>query len=80
MPDIYLSVWNPHGAATESAISSDISSTLWAFLEIESAGANSDTGDHPDRNLSLAGLFGTGFAAIVYIISTSIIQEIVANA
>ena len=79
-PELYMAAWNPHGAATGSAISSGISLTLWAFLGIESAGANSDTVENPERNVPLACLFGTGFAAIVYIASTSVIQGIVPNA
>jgi len=53
--------------------------TLWAFLGVESAGANSDAVEDPERNVPLACLFGTGFAAIVYIASTSVIQGIIPN-
>ncbi|WP_294911128.1 amino acid permease [Tatumella sp. UBA2305] len=55
----------PHSMSTDGAISSGISLTLWAFPEVESAGANSDAVGNPERNVPLACLFGTGFAAIV---------------
>ncbi|UCQ49326.1 putrescine-ornithine antiporter [Edwardsiella ictaluri] len=78
-PQIFSAAWNPHHIGTSKAISSGISLTLWAFLGIESAGANSDAVENPERNVPLACLFGTGFAAIVYIASTSVIQGIVPN-
>ncbi len=79
-PKIFSTAWNPHGLTTGGAISSGISLTLWAFLGVESAGANSDAVENPERNVPLACLFGTGFAAIVYIASTTVIQGIIPNA
>lgn len=79
-PKIFSAAWNPHGLSTGGAISSGISLTLWAFLGVESAGANSDAVENPERNVPLACLFGTGFAAIVYIASTTVIQGIIPNA
>ena len=79
-PAIFSAAWNPHGFTTGGAISSGISLTLWAFLGVESAGANSDAVENPERNVPLACLFGTGFAAIVYIASTTVIQGIIPNA
>ncbi|QGX92274.1 putrescine-ornithine antiporter [Tatumella sp. TA1] len=79
-PAIFSASWNPHGFTTGGAISSGISLTLWAFLGVESAGANSDAVENPERNVPLACLFGTGFAAIVYIASTTVIQGIIPNA
>ena len=79
-PAIFSSAWNPHGLTTGGAISSGISLTLWAFLGVESAGANSDAVENPERNVPLACLFGTGFAAVVYIASTTVIQGIIPNA
>lgn len=79
-PHVFAQAWNPHHMSNGSAISSGISLTLWAFLGVESAGANSDAVENPERNVPLACLFGTGFAAIVYIASTTVIQGIVPNA
>ncbi|WP_434362112.1 putrescine-ornithine antiporter [Parasalinivibrio latis] len=79
-PQTFLSAWNPHHDTTMHSVSSGIALTLWAFLGIESAGANSDAVENPERNVPLAVLFGTGFAAIVYIMSTTVIQGIIPNA
>lgn len=72
--------WNPHDLSTGTAISSSIALTLWAFLGMESAAANSDAVENPKKNVPLACLFGTGGAAIVYILSTAVMQGIVPNA
>lgn len=76
----FVEAWNPQHLTNGGAISSGISLTLWAFLGIESAGANSGAVENPEKNVPLACLFGTAFAAIVYIASTSVIQGIVPNA
>ncbi|MCV2350945.1 putrescine-ornithine antiporter [Paucibacter sp. Y2R2-4] len=77
--DVFAQAWNPHGAPLGEAISSSIPLTLWAFLGMESAAANSDAVENPKRNVPLACLFGTGGAAVVYILSTTVIQGIVPN-
>ncbi|WP_394212077.1 putrescine-ornithine antiporter [Enterovibrio calviensis] len=79
-PQTFISAWNPHHDTTMHSVSSGIALTLWAFLGIESAGANSDAVENPERNVPLAVLFGTGFAAVVYILSTTVIQGIIPNA
>lgn len=79
-PKIFSEAWNPHHMGTGSAISSGIALTLWAFLGIESAGANSGAVENPKKNVPLACLLATSFTAIVYIASTSVIQGIVPNA
>ena len=79
-PEIFASAWNPHKDTTVTAISSGIALTLWAFLGIESAGANSSAVENPEKNVPLACMFATSFTAIVYIASTSVIQGIIPNA
>ena len=59
---------------------SSISLTLWAFLGMESAAQNSDAVENPRRNVPLACMFGTLGAAVIYILSTTVIQGIVPNA
>ncbi|MCV2359358.1 putrescine-ornithine antiporter [Paucibacter sp. TC2R-5] len=78
--DVFAQAWNPHNVPMAEAISSSIPLTLWAFLGMESAAANSDAVENPKRNVPLACLFGTGGAAVVYILSTTVIQGIVPNA
>ncbi|MCP3698886.1 MAG: putrescine-ornithine antiporter [Aliivibrio sp.] len=76
---IFAAGWNPHDVPTMSAISSGIALTLWAFLGIESAGANSGAVENPKRNVPLACMLATVFSAITYIASTTVIQGIVPN-
>ena len=59
---------------------SSISLTLWAFLGMESAAQNSSAVENPKRDVPLACLFGTLGAAVIYVLSTTVIQGIVPNA
>ncbi len=76
-PQLYAAAWNPKNMPTFQALSASISITLWAFLGLESASANGDAVDNPKRNVPLAVLIATGFTAILYIASTSVIAGIV---
>ncbi|WP_028022758.1 putrescine-ornithine antiporter [Enterovibrio calviensis] len=78
-PEVFAEAWNPHQDTTVTAISSGIALTLWAFLGIESAGANSGAVENPEKNVPLACMLATSFTAIVYITSTSVIQGIIPN-
>ena len=79
-PDVFAAAWNPNQLAVSDAITQSIPLTLWAFLGMESAAQNSDAVDNPKRNVPLACLFGTLGAAVVYVLSTTVIQGIVPNA
>ncbi|MDO4627509.1 MAG: putrescine-ornithine antiporter [Pasteurellaceae bacterium] len=76
---LYVSSWNPHNVPTFEAIGVSISMTLWAFLGLESACANADTVENPEKNVPIAVLGGTLGAAIIYIVSTNVIAGIVPN-
>ena len=78
-PHLYAPSWNPHHTPTFSAIGSSIAMTLWAFLGLESACANTDVVENPERNVPIAVLGGTLGAAVIYIISTNVIAGIVPN-
>lgn len=78
-PGLYASAWNPHHQPTFTAISASISMTLWAFLGLESACANTDVVENPERNVPIAVLGGTLGAAVIYIVSTNVIAGIVPN-
>ena len=77
---VFAAAWNPNGIATHEAITQSIPLTLWAFLGMESAAQNSDAVENPKRNVPLACLLGTLGAAVVYVLSTSVIMGIVPNA
>jgi putrescine:ornithine antiporter len=77
--DVFAAAWNPQGMSIGAGVGSSISLTLWAFLGMESAAQNSDAVEDPKRNVPLACLFGTLGAAVIYILSTTVIQGIVPN-
>ncbi len=79
-PEMYVEAWNPHDKPFFSAVGASISMTLWAFLGLESACANSEAVDNPERNVPIAVMAATIGVAIIYIVSTNIIAGIVPNA
>lgn len=79
-PTMYVESWNPNNLPFFDAISSSISMTLWAFLGLESACANSEAVDNPEKNVPKAVLGATIGVAVIYIVSTNICAGIVANA
>lgn len=78
-PHMYASSWNPHHMGIFKGISESIPITLWAFLGLESAAANSDAVENPQKNVPIAVLGGTIGAGIVYILSTNVMAGIVNN-
>jgi putrescine:ornithine antiporter len=76
----FSAAWNPQGLSLLAGMGSSISLTLWAFLGLESAAQAAGAVENPKRNVPLACMFGTCGAAVVYIISTTVIQGIVPNA
>jgi putrescine:ornithine antiporter len=75
----FSAAWNPQGLSIGQGMGSSISLTLWAFLGMESAAQNSDAVENPKKNVPLACMFGTLGAAVIYILSTTVIQGIVPN-
>jgi putrescine:ornithine antiporter len=76
----FSAAWNPQGLSIGQGMASSIALTLWAFLGMESAAQNSSAVENPKRDVPLACLFGTLGAAVIYILSTTVIQGIVPNA
>jgi putrescine:ornithine antiporter len=76
----FAAAWNPKGLGLLEGMGSSISLTLWAFLGLESAAQASGAVENPKRNVPLACMFGTVGAAVIYILSTTVIQGIVPNA
>lgn len=79
-PSLYRSAWNPKELPFWNAITASISVTLWAFLGLESACANTDAVENPEKNVPIAVLVGTLGTAIIYIASTNVVAGIVPNA
>jgi putrescine:ornithine antiporter len=78
--DTFAAAWNPKGMSLAEGMGSSIALTLWAFLGMESAAQNSAAVENPKRDVPLACMFGTLGAAVIYILSTTVIQGIVPNA
>ncbi len=78
-PSLYADSWNPHHVPFFDAVGSSIAMTLWAFLGLESACANTEVVENPERNVPIAVLGGTLGAAVIYIVSTNVIAGIVPN-
>jgi len=78
--DTFAAAWNPKSLGLFEGMSSSIALTLWAFLGMESAVQNSSAVENPKRDVPLACMFGTLGAAVIYILSTAVIQGIVPNA
>ncbi|MGL5471895.1 MAG: putrescine-ornithine antiporter, partial [Shewanella sp.] len=78
--DLYKGAWNPHDMPFFKALGGSIAMTLWAFLGLESACANSEAVDNPEKNVPIAVMGGTLGAALIYIVSTNVIAGIVPNA
>lgn len=79
-PSTYIESWNPNNLPAFEAVSASISMTLWAFLGLESACANSEAVDNPEKNVPKAVLGATFGVAVIYILSTNIAAGIVGNA
>jgi len=78
--ETFSAAWNPQHVTIFEGMGSSITLTLWAFLGMESACQNSDAVENPKRDVPLACLFGTLGAAVIYVLSTAVIQGIVPNA
>jgi putrescine:ornithine antiporter len=76
----YRAAWNPHNMPFMEAVGASISITLWAFLGLESACANTDAVENPERNVPIAVLGGTLASAVIYIVSTNVIAGMIPNA
>ncbi len=76
---MYAQSWNPHQVPFFDAVGSSIAMTLWAFLGLESACANTDVVENPERNVPIAVMGGTLGAAVIYVVSTNVIAGIVPN-
>ena len=77
---VYAAGWNPHNMPWYDAAGASVAITLWAFLGLESACANGDAVENPEKNVPIAVLGGTLGAAVIYIASTNVIAGIVSNA
>ncbi len=78
--DRFVAAWNPHNMSYFEGISASLSMTLWGFLGLESACANADRVDNPEKTVPRAVLCATAAVALIYIFSNNIAAGIVDNA
>jgi putrescine:ornithine antiporter len=70
--DLYLNNWNVHDLPFGTAVGNAITMTLWSFLGLESACANADAVENPEKAVPMAVLCATALCAVVYIASTNV--------
>lgn len=75
--ETYQSAWNPENAPFYITMRDSIAVILWAFLGLETACANSETVENPEKNVPVAVMAGTLLAGLCYTTSTAIIGGIV---
>lgn len=76
---IFLAGWNVSGASSIDAVSRAASMALWAYMGIESAAVSAGVIENPTRNVPLATLIGLALAAVVYVLSSSVIMGLLPN-
>ena len=77
--EIFLASWNVTGESDMHAVSRAASMALWAYMGIESAAVSAGVIENPKRNVPLATLIGLGLAAVVYMLSSTVIMGILPN-
>ncbi len=75
--NIYREAWNPNDMPFYASMKDSIAVIIWAFLGLETACANSDTVENPEKNVPIAVLAGTMLAGACYTTSTAIIGGLV---
>jgi arginine:agmatine antiporter len=75
-PEVFKASWNVSGDSDWSAISRASSMVLWAYMGIESAAVSAGVIENPSRNIPLATIIGLVLAAVVYMLSSTVIMGI----
>src|SRR5512147_110092 len=79
-PGTFREGWNVSGGSGAHATLRAASIALWAFMGIESAAVSAGVIEDPKRNIPLATMMGLGLAAVVYVLSSTVIMGIIPNA
>src|SRR6187397_1165531 len=75
----FMSGWNVSGTSDMHAVSRAASMALWAYMGIESAAVSAAVIENPKRNVPLATLIGLALAAVIYVLSSTVIMGLVSN-
>ena len=76
----FKAAWNVSGGSNAHAITRAASIALWAYMGVESAAVSAGVIENPKRNIPLATMMGLGLAAVVYVLSSTVIMGIIPNA
>ena len=79
-PATFRASWNVSGGSDAHAIMRAASIALWAYMGIESASVSAGVIENPKRNIPLATMIGLALAAVVYMLSSTVIMGIIPNA
>jgi arginine:agmatine antiporter len=77
--ETFLAGWNVSGNSDASAISRAASMALWAYMGVESATVSAGVIENPKRNVPLATLMGLSAAAVIYVLSSTVIMGMLPN-
>src|SRR5215203_5651481 len=77
--DKFMSGWNVSGGSDMHAVSRAASMALWAYMGIESASVSAGVIENPKRNVPLATLMGLAAAAVIYVLSSTVIMGLMTN-
>ena len=77
--ETFFAGWNVSGGSDMHAVSRAASMALWAYMGIESATVSAGVIENPKRNVPLATLIGLGMAAVVYLLSSTVIMGMLPN-
>jgi arginine:agmatine antiporter len=75
-PAVFKGSWNVSEGSDWQAISRAASMVLWAYMGIESAAVSAGVIENPARNVPLATIIGLIIAAVVYMLSSTVIMGI----
>ena len=70
---VFAQNWNPRDLPVLSAVTATAPMMFWAFLGLESACANDDSVDNPEKSVPKAVLAATIAVAVIYVVSTILI-------
>jgi arginine:agmatine antiporter len=76
-PEIFRASWNVSGRPAIEAVPASLVLVFWAFTGMESAAVAVEVVENPKRNLPIAAVGGVAIAAVIYMLSCTVLMGIV---
>jgi arginine:agmatine antiporter len=76
-PAIFAASWNVSGRSALEAVPASLVLVFWAFTGLETAAVAVEVVENPRRNLPIAALSGVIIAALIYVLSCTVLMGIV---